>query len=383
MRILAVIESPSWIEHHIVGSLEDMGHEVCRFAYGEFVGEFYGRSRQQERLKKNNELLELARRMRANDGLDLIFCYVYDDFLTVEHVSALAALGVPMVNLNVDMINQWYRQIRTARFFTAVLCAQTKHMDQIACYGGRAYYFPMAARPPSQHCLVSSSDFIPAAPVTFLGTPMTHRLRVLSFLERANVPIAVYGKYWTEDRHVAPEHSIEKTLSDIRHYAWARLRAEGPAGLLQPLMTRLKNWHRASETPVLTDAKKQGVLRDDEVFALFRRSKINLGFTRMVGDDPNKTGQNQVKLRDFEVPLAGGFYLVERAPDYDKLFTPGVEVETWKTPDELLSKIRYYLTHESERAAIAAAGERRARSEHTWAHRFGALFAKLGLSRTC
>lgn len=115
------------------------------------------------------------------------------------------------------------------------------------------------------------------------------------------------------------------------------------------------------------------------MLALFRNSKINLGFTRMIGDDPHQTGVNQVKLRDFEVPMAGGFYLVEKAPDYEELFKPGFEVETWRTPGELLDKIRYYLDHPKERAMIAEAGLKRARAQHAWSHRFEALFAELGL----
>jgi spore maturation protein CgeB len=100
----------------------------------------------------------------------------------------------------------------------------------------------------------------------------------------------------------------------------------------------------------------------------------------MTGEDPWTPGSNQVKLRDFEVPMAGGFYLVERAPDYDELFLPGVEVETWRTPDELKEKIEHYLGREGERASIAARGLERARRDHSWRRRFEGLFARLGIA---
>ena len=112
---------------------------------------------------------------------------------------------------------------------------------------------------------------------------------------------------------------------------------------------------------------------------MFRDSKINIGFTRMIGDDAHRPGITQIKLRDFEVPASGGFYLVEYVPEYADFFVPGKEVETWRTVNELIDKIRYYLTHEGERAAIAAAGQRRACRDHLWMHRFSDLFAKLGL----
>jgi hypothetical protein len=379
MNILAVTESPSWVEHHIVGSLTDMGHDVMTYPTGTFVGEYYSRSRWQERKHKNQQLVELARRLRSEERLDLIFCYVYDDFLTVEHASSLAAIGVPTVNLNVDMTNQWYRQSRTARYFTAILCAQTTNMESLAQYGAKVRYFPMAARQ-SDIDRAEGINFAPAAPVTFLGTPTHYRLRVLSYLEGAGVPLAVYGRHWSENRQASPERSIGKTLSDIHHYAWPRLKAEGPGGLARAIRDRAGGLKPgALAPPVLERTKKEGFLPDKDVFALFRGSAINVGFTRMVGEDPEKPGRNQVKLRDFEVPLAGGFYLVEDAPDYDRLFRRGKEVETWRTPAELLEKVRYYLAHEEPRATIAAAGAKRARGEHTWVHRFDALFASLGL----
>ena len=79
--------------------------------------------------------------------------------------------------------------------------------------------------------------------------------------------------------------------------------------------------------------------------------------------------------------MAGGFYLVERSGEYEELFVRGVEMETWDSPQELIEKIQYYLAHPEERLSIAAAGKRRAESDHTWEKRFRALFSELGLAR--
>src|SRR5262249_41029699 len=123
-----------------------------------------------------------------------------------------------------------------------------------------------------------------------------------------------------------------------------------------------------------------GALADSRLASLFRNSEINLGFTRMLGLESGSRGNNQVKLRDFEVPLAGGFYLVEEAPDHRELFDVGHEIVTWQSTEELIDKSRYYLAHESERREIAAAGRRRALRDHTWAKRFGDLFHTLGVT---
>ena len=110
MNILVVGEAGTWFDRHVTASLRDLGHHVSVFHYGNAVGEYYPRARQSEREKKNRDLLSQATALKADHGLDLIFCYVYDDFLLPDVAAALGALGAPMLNYNVDMTNQWYRQ---------------------------------------------------------------------------------------------------------------------------------------------------------------------------------------------------------------------------------------------------------------------------------
>ena len=46
-----------------------------------------------------------------------------------------------------------------------------------------------------------------------------------------------------------------------------------------------------------------------------------------------------------------------------------MEVLTYRHPDECVEKVKYILDHESERCAIAAAGQRRTLREHTFTSR--------------
>jgi spore maturation protein CgeB len=376
LNILVVGEANTWFDRHVTASLRDTGHHVSVFHYGDGVGEYYPRSRRSVRERKNRELLEQAKKLKAENGLDLIFCYVYDDFLLPEAAAALSALGAPMLNYNVDMTNQWYRQIRTARYFTAILAAQRVHINDLARYGAPVYYFPMAARAPT--FVAGHSVKIPA-PVTFVGTPMSHRIAVFNSLIDVGIPLAIYGKFWTEGLLASPDRNIEKTFDDILAYGFARLRAEGIGTLWAALLSRFGGDQADRKQKGLDTTLLQGFLPEADVPVVFRDSKINIGFTRMIGDDPDRPGITQIKLRDFEVPASGGFYLVEYVPDHADFFVPGREVETWQTVGELIEKIRYYLGHEGERTAIAAAGQRRVLRDHLWTHRFSHLFAKLGV----
>jgi len=86
----------------------------------------------------------------------------------------------------------------------------------------------------------------------------------------------------------------------------------------------------------------------------------------------------QVRLsmsaRAFTALGLGAFYLTFPTRGMETMFEPGKELVTFQTPDEMVDKIRHYLEHEGERAAIAAAARERVLAEHTYQHRFERIF---------
>jgi spore maturation protein CgeB len=122
-----------------------------------------------------------------------------------------------------------------------------------------------------------------------------------------------------------------------------------------------------------------GILDDESLVALFSRARVNLGFAAVGEASAGKDRITQVRLRDFEVPMSGGFYLTEHSEELAQFFIPGMEIETWHTREELRDKCRHYLQNDSARRRIAAAGRARALAEHTWEHRFAAAFREMGL----
>lgn len=74
---------------------------------------------------------------------------------------------------------------------------------------------------------------------------------------------------------------------------------------------------------------------------------------------------------------SGAFYLTYYTEGIEDLMTPGKEIETFKTLDEMSDKIAYYLTHPDERKKIARAGQSRVLKQYTFRHRFEEMFARL------
>ena len=81
-------------------------------------------------------------------------------------------------------------------------------------------------------------------------------------------------------------------------------------------------------------------------------AKIALCFLSKLNEDTYTT-------RNFQIPAMRTFMLSEYTPDLASLFEEGKEAEFFRSQDELLDKIRYYLQHDSEREEIACNGHRR------------------------
>ena len=75
--------------------------------------------------------------------------------------------------------------------------------------------------------------------------------------------------------------------------------------------------------------------------------------------------------------MAGGFYLVQEAPDHGEYFRIGEEIVTWTEPGELIEKARYFMHHPHVTDRVRRAGQRRVLEHHTWKHRFDSLFAQI------
>jgi spore maturation protein CgeB len=82
-------------------------------------------------------------------------------------------------------------------------------------------------------------------------------------------------------------------------------------------------------------------------------------------------------MRLYEATGAGALLITDRGSNLTELFEPGREVVVYDGADDLVDKVRHYLTAPTERVAIARAGQARTLREHTYAHRIAELAAML------
>jgi spore maturation protein CgeB len=147
--------------------------------------------------------------------------------------------------------------------------------------------------------------------ITFVGTPLDHRVPQIAELLRADLPLDVYGNRW------------ERTA---------------------PYWRYRQHFH-----PAITGA---------DYATLLSESKICLGFV-------SSSNRDEWSMRTFEVPGSGSLFLAERTPAHQELFEEGCEAEFFGSVEECVNKCAYYMRNEAVRARVAAAGLARCiRSEY-------------------
>ena len=180
--------------------------------------------------------------------------------------------------------------------------------------------------------------------VSFVGSWSRPRAEIIEALGRRGIRVAAYGGGWPGGR-ISHEDML-------RIFATSRINlALNPAPGL---------WNKNSIGRLVARPSLTRIVPDFHFAANFE--------AWLHRDIP------QVKARHFEIPACGGFMMTGGADDLDRYYEPGKEIAMYGTVNELVEKIRYYLAHEDERAAMARAAYERTIREHTYQRRFEEIF---------
>ncbi len=283
-------------------------------------------------------LLAQIQTAHARQPLDLFFSYFFDACVLPETLDAIRALGITTVNWYCNAAHQFHLVREISPHYDWCLVPEKFRLPDYRAIGARPLYCQEAANPALYHPYDLPRDL----DVSFVGQAYGDRPAYIENLLHHHINVRVWGHGWIIDPQYPPPQ-------------------DSPLRRLPASVTG-------------------GPLDDEAMIQTFSRSKINLGFSTC--GETHQSGRRvvQVRLRDFEVPMSGGFYMVEAMDELAEFFTPDKEIVFYHSLPDMAEKIRYYLAHEEEREHIRLAGHRRALAQHTWRHRFTAAFAVMGLT---
>lgn len=336
--------------------LVDLGHEVVVFEadYSEVNCNLDpGVSAERAAIRRNRPrlgaaLLQQVKAAHVRKPIDLFFSYFYAAHVEPDIIRQIGALGICTVNWYCNASYQFHLVADIAPAYQYCLVPERFRLDDYRRIGANPIYCQEAANPN----VYKPCDVPVEYEVTFVGQKYGNRPQHIRHLIDHGVDARVWGAHWTAAPSSRP--------------AWRRA-----GGRLKRLLTRRSPF----EVTVPPDHCGPP-LSDVELVRMYSRSAISLGFTSVA----DGSGIKQVRLRDFEAPMSGAFYMVEQFDELAEFFEPDKEIVFFGDRVELLDKARHYLTHEGDRRRIRDAGLRRARAEHTWHKRFEMVFKQIGIT---
>jgi spore maturation protein CgeB len=290
-------------------------------------------------------------RARAGGPVDLFFSYFYNGFVEPSAVLAIRRDGALAVNFSCNNIHQFDLVREIAPLYDAALVPEREALPSFVRAGARPIHTPMGANPRIYRPFEVPRD----VSVSFVGQRYADRADFVSHLAANGVEIRAWGPGWAPGSGPARVRRVVRRALDRHGIVW------GPPA--ERLLRRVSR-------PPLADA---------ELVRMYSRSHVSLGFG-VVGDTHLGQPRFQVRLRDFEAPMSGACYLAQHLDELAEYYRLGEEIDTFRSKDELLEKVRLYLGSPDRAEALRRAGRERALRDHTWEARFATVFRELGLA---
>ncbi len=301
---------------------------------------------------------------------DLFFAYLFDGMVEPRVIDDVRNLGVPTCNFSCNNAHQFYLVKELSPHFDYCLHAERDTGAKFESIGAKGLWWPMASNPK----YFKPEDLERTIDVSFVGDNYGLRTRYVRYLLDNGVDIQVYGPRWMAGAQTPLKaflkryYLILKTLVTFSPQERAKLSCELGEHDIRRLVSKIYPSH---VNPPVSDA---------ELISLYSKSKITLGILDVHDNhDPSLGTLRHIHLREFEAPMSGALYCTGYSDELAELFDPEKELITYHDEGELVEKVKFYLSHESEAEKIRLAGYQRALNDHTYQRRFEQLFEAIGL----
>ena len=236
--------------------------------------------------------------------------------------------GVPVVQMNPDALSNLEKQQIIAADFDCYFSKEPYIVDFLRTkLGAKAHYLPegfnprIHRKPAIEKAVAEEQTNID---VLVYGSLYAYRTRILEQLVRAGISVAVYG-------------------------------TPGPYGRLS----------------VQSAFRRQYLVGEE-------KNRLLYG-ARIVFNNLHYAEVTSVNQKYFEINGIGGFQLCDYKPTIEEYTGVPADAVTFRTIDDAIDKIRYYLAHANERHELAARQYIHFQRWHTFDHRVGQLMQLLGL----
>jgi spore maturation protein CgeB len=354
---------------NVYDTLINMGHNVTLVPFADLLKEYnplihIGQSKKEY---LSSEILKSYRQNKKKVMYDVFLSFLAESVIIPEMFEELKG-EIYTINYttNYHQFEDLHKNI--APHISLNTYISLPHKKAYDLVGANSYWLPMAANPDFYN--VQNQNLLYDA--SFVGSAYASRPNYIWRILQNDININVFGPGWLHNR------ISEKIIKDYIRY------------LRHPFLgceNKIRDIDRNSRKVIIKLLNQKypdkigGVLSDVDMVKVYAGSKIilNIQESRKNNDIVNHEVLYGANFRDFEVPMSGSMLLTQFSEELSLLYDEDKEIVTYKNEYEMIDKMKFYLKNNQQRKKIADAGHRRVLQEHTWEHRFNALFSYISL----
>jgi Glycosyl transferases group 1 len=314
------------------------------------------------------------KKLHQEKPIDIFLGYLFPNQVEPSAVSDIQALGIPCVNFFCDNVREFTRVPDSYHCFDLHWVPEHKALKM---YQKAGLNFFNAAMPvwvsPHQRTCEHPENY----GVSFIGRRDLLREVLIAEALKLGASIDIRGPGWISDNQLTSELvANNRNLWKIIANQAEILVNQGAAALLWKTTYRRQ--------PRIADEVFEKFVRETVFGSKYQevtqQSRITLGINRYPSFHyPFYKPDNYSRLRDIEAPMMGACYLTEWTDGLEKFFELGEEIETYRTAEEMVEKIRELETNPLKRKKMRCQAQKRALTEHTVAKSLTKIANFIGL----
>ncbi len=349
-KIRHKIPEYSFWEYYIKNGILESGNE---FIEDESIDWAYGYAIKDKHLNKSwkNETWQKVIDFLKINRTDIFLSYLYPEQIDSSALTYISKeLGIPTVNFYCDNLRDFKEVPIEFYAFTLNWVPELQALGMYEKANKPYIHLPMPMWVPTEFrsqtpCESTLSSFIGSR--DYFRHLFFEKLKN-KYLESYS-QINIYGSGWVSDQQYRDvENSVNKLSNQIKF-----LKAEGVMKFLNKLAFK---YYEPKEV-----ISGNGKLTQEEYFKYSRESLVVIGLSSVLNYNyhPLKPLRYS-RLRDIEVPMLGGCYLVESNPDIFSLYEVDKDIFTFCDVDDFNLKFNELLKYPELRTKLRLNGQRRA-----------------------
>lgn len=289
--------------------------------------------------------------------LDIFLCYLYPKQIDIAAIKQIRDLGLPCVNFYCDHVRSYTRLPAEFKVFDLMWVPEFEALPMYR-KAGISYInlpMPMWVAPMYRNCPAKELDII-----SFIGSKDSLRASLLSDAVAKGLQVQIRGNGWIDIQPGAVSQA-SKNLSAKLINQLSLIRNKGIKGMIAYHLNQHNTEHTSIPSGYIFEKP------DFEAYInLSRESSITLGINRVRAFHAlHKRTLTYSRLRDLEAPMLGACYLTEYTEGLRELYDLGIEIETYKTTDELIDKCHELLSSKTKRKELRIKGQQKALYSHS------------------